>query len=68
MEKIDLVALIFVIVGALNWGLYGIFGFDLVNYLFVQLIKVNILATLVYVLVGLAGLWMAYYVVKEYQK
>lgn len=68
MEKIDLVALILVIVGALNWGLVGLFGFDLVNFLFVTLIKVNILATIVYVLVALAGLWMVYYVVKEYQK
>ncbi|MDD5181894.1 MAG: DUF378 domain-containing protein [Candidatus Nanoarchaeia archaeon] len=68
MEKMDLIALVLVIIGALNWGLYGLFGFDLVNFLFVQLIKINIIATLVYMLVGIAGLWMVYYVVKDYKK
>jgi uncharacterized membrane protein YuzA (DUF378 family) len=67
MEKMDLIALILVIIGALNWGLVGIFGLDLVNFLLGGILG-GWLATLVYVLVGLAGLWMAYYVVKEYQK
>jgi len=67
MEKIDLIALIFVILGALNWGLYGIFGFNLVDFLLGRSLG-GWLATTIYILVGLSGLWMAYYVVKEYQK
>ena len=34
MNALDWIAFILVIVGALNWGLVGFFGFDLVAYLF----------------------------------
>jgi len=55
---LDWIALILVIVGALNWGFYGIWGFDLVAAIFGSIAW---LATIVYVLVGLAGLYMIYY-------
>lgn len=67
MEKIDLIALIFVIVGALNFGLIGIFGWDLIDKLLGGFVG-GWLERIVYILVGLAGLWIVYYVVKEYQK
>jgi uncharacterized membrane protein YuzA (DUF378 family) len=54
---IDWIVLILVIIGALNWGLWGLAGMDLVAML---LGSIPILATIVYVLVGLAGLWMLY--------
>ncbi len=55
---IDLIALVLVIIGALNWGLVGLFNFDLVAALFGPL---SILSRIIYVLVGLAGLWLIYY-------
>ncbi|PIU61624.1 DUF378 domain-containing protein [archaeon CG_4_10_14_0_2_um_filter_Archaea_38_6] len=54
---IDWIALILVIVGALNWGLYGLAGMDLIYLL---LGSIPILATIVYALVGLSGLWLIY--------
>jgi uncharacterized membrane protein YuzA (DUF378 family) len=47
-------ALILVIVGALNWGLIGVVQFNLVEYLF----KDSWLTSLIYILVGVAGLAM----------
>ena len=51
----DTVALVLVIIGALNWGLIGLFGFDLVVTLFGGLTAM--FSRIVYALVGLAGLW-----------
>lgn len=63
MKTVDIIAKILVIIGALNWGLFGIFGMNLVEYL-----PWPILQTIVYVLVGISGLWMIYGLYKEYQK
>ena len=51
----DTIALILSIVGCLNWGLVGIFGFDLVAWLFGG--TGALLSRLVYTVVGLSGLW-----------
>ena len=51
----DTIALILTIIGSLNWGLVGIFQFDLVAWLFGG--QGEILSRVVYTLVGLAGLW-----------
>ncbi|MCB6365286.1 DUF378 domain-containing protein [Intestinibacillus massiliensis] len=48
-------ALILVIIGAVNWGLIGIFGFDLVAWLFGG--QLSVVSRIIYTLVGLAGLW-----------
>ena len=53
MKAIDVVAASLVIVGALNWGLVGAAGFNLVTFLFGQ----SSLASIVYVLVGLAAVY-----------
>ncbi len=51
----DRIALILVIIGALNWGSVGLFGFDIVAYLCGgQLATVS---RVIFTLVGLAGLW-----------
>ena len=51
----DRIALILVIIGALNWGSVGIFGFDIVAYICGgQLATVS---RVIFTLVGLAGLW-----------
>ncbi|MBU2496454.1 MAG: DUF378 domain-containing protein [Nanoarchaeota archaeon] len=60
---LDWTAWILVIIGAINWGLYGLSpSYDLVNLIFGS---ISWLATLVYILVGLAGLYMLYYIFKK---
>ena len=51
----DTIALLLSIIGCLNWGLVGIFRFDLVAWLFGG--QRSLLSRLVYTIVGLAGLW-----------
>lgn len=51
----DTIALILSIIGCLNWGLIGLFQFDLVAWLFGS--QAALLSRVVYTLVGLAGLW-----------
>lgn len=51
----DMLALILSIIGCLNWGLVGIFRFDLVAWLFGG--GASLFSRLVYAIVGLAGLW-----------
>lgn len=48
-------ALILMIIGALNWGLIGIFRFDLVAALFGGM--TSVLSRIIYSLVGIAGIW-----------
>ena len=52
---IDKVALLLTIIGALNWGGIGLFGFDTVAFLFGG--QLALLSRIIYTLVGLAGLW-----------
>ncbi len=51
----DTTALVLVIVGALNWGLIGLFNFDLVAAIFGG--QTSLISRIVYTLVGLAGLY-----------
>ena len=51
----DRLSLLLVIVGAINWGLVGLFQFDLVAWLFGG--QGSLFSRIVYTLVGLAGLW-----------
>ena len=51
----DTIALILSIIGSLNWGLVGLFKFDLVAWLFGG--QDAIISRIVYTLVGIAGLW-----------
>ncbi|OEC01875.1 hypothetical protein GY31_10905 [Lysinibacillus sphaericus] len=48
------IALVLVIIGAINWGLIGFFRFDLVAYLFGG--QTAVLSRWIYALVGIAGL------------
>ncbi len=52
---VDKIALILAIVGGLNWGSIGIFGFDLVAFLFGG--SGSVVSRVVYTLVGLAAVW-----------
>lgn len=51
----DTIALILSIIGSLNWGLVGIFKFDLVAWLFGG--QTAVFSRIIYTLVGLAGIW-----------
>lgn len=53
----DRLSLALVIIGALNWGLIGLFQFDLVAWLFGG--QGSLFSRIVYTVVGLAGLWCA---------
>ena len=54
MKVIDKIALILIIIGAINWVLIGIFKFNLVEMIFGDM---TMLARLIYILVGISGLW-----------
>lgn len=51
----DKIALLLVIIGAVNWGLIGIFQFDLVASIFGG--QATVVSRIIYTLVGAAGLW-----------
>ena len=52
---LDIIALILTIIGGINWGLIGIFQFDLVAWIFG--VQDAILSRIIYTLVGIAALW-----------
>ena len=54
MRALNILTLVLLIVGGLNWGLVGAFGFDLVAALFGE---GSALSRIVYGLVGLSALW-----------
>lgn len=54
MPIINKTTLLLLIVGGLNWGLVGLFGFDLVATLFGEM---TLLSRAVYTLVGASALW-----------
>lgn len=54
MKVIDKIALVLIIIGAINWGLIATFNFDLVAALFGDM---SVISRIVYGLVGVSGLW-----------
>ncbi len=60
MKKLDVIAAALVIIGALNWGLAGVFHLDLVATIFgMKFGETSGISAVVYGLVGLAGLYQA---------
>lgn len=55
MKKLDVLAAVLVVVGALNWGLVGTLKFNLVAAIF----GATIISSIVYALVGFAGVYQA---------
>ena len=51
----DKIALLLTIIGAINWGLIGIFQFDLVGTIFGG--QASLVSRIIFTLVGAAGLW-----------
>ena len=59
MKALNGIALTLVIIGAINWLLVGLFKFNLVDAIFGSL---SVLTRIIYIIVGLAGLWsIAFY-------
>lgn len=59
---ITLIALIITIIGAMNWLLIGICGFNLVGWI---TFGSQIAARIVYILVGVAGAWLIYFIFRK---
>lgn len=64
LNTLDYIALIITIIGAINWGLIGLFSFNLVDTIFGFM---PLLATITYILVGLSGLYMIFVLIKFQQ-
>ena len=52
MNMIQKIALVFTIIGAINWGLIGLFNFNLVEAIFGD----ALLSAIIYMIVGIAGI------------
>ena len=54
MKAIDYIVLVLVIIGAINWGLVGFFGLDLVAFSFGSM---SVLSRIIYAVIGICGLY-----------
>lgn len=54
MKVVDTIALILILVGAINWGLIGFFSFDPVRVICGNM---SILSRIIYALVGISGIY-----------
>jgi hypothetical protein len=54
MKSMDVLVAVLLVVGGLNWGLVGLFGFDLVAAIFGEM---SVLSRIVYILVGLSAVY-----------
>ena len=54
MKTLDYIALVLVVIGAINWGLIGFFSFDLVRAIFGDM---SVVSRIIYALVGVSGLY-----------
>lgn len=57
MKTLDVIAAILLVIGGLNWGLVGLFDFNLVTYILGEML---ILARIIFVIVGLAALYQIF--------
>jgi uncharacterized membrane protein YuzA (DUF378 family) len=62
MKASYIIALVLIIIGGLNWGLVGIFDFNLVAAIFG---KASFLARTIYSIVGIATLWVITYMIAK---
>ncbi|MBM3192978.1 MAG: DUF378 domain-containing protein [Chlamydiae bacterium] len=57
MKTLDVIAAILLVIGGLNWGLVGLADFNLVTYVFGEML---ILSRIIFVIVGLAALYQIF--------
>ncbi len=60
-KLIDGITLALVIVGAFNWALVGLFGFDLVAFLFGEM---SWISRIVYIVIGICGIYLLTFFMK----
>ncbi|MEM4245371.1 MAG: DUF378 domain-containing protein [Candidatus Nanoarchaeia archaeon] len=61
-NTLDWIALVLVIIGGLNWGLVGLFSYNIVDGIFGA---GSLIAKIIYILVGLSALYLIYYAMKK---
>jgi uncharacterized protein len=54
LRTVDIISMVLVLIGAINWGLMGLFSFDVVAAIFGQMTTVS---RIIYTLVGVAGVY-----------
>lgn len=52
LSKLDKISFLLVIIGAINWGLIGLFSFNIVDFLFGI---IPLIEKVIYILIGIAG-------------
>jgi uncharacterized protein len=57
MNTLDWIAIILVVIGGLNWGLVGLFDFNLVDAIFGMM---SVISRIIYILVGISALYMIF--------
>jgi uncharacterized protein len=62
VNLIDKISCILILIGALNWGLYGLFNLDLVHAIFGG--ELQLVARIIYILVGVAGIDILLFIIK----
>ena len=65
LNVVDIIAIILLVVGGINWGLVGLFGFDLVATIFGDM---SVLSRLVYIIVGACAVYVAVIAMKLERK
>jgi hypothetical protein len=70
MQRVNKVALVLVIIGAINWLLVGLFQWDLVTTLFggPTVRDSSVLSRIIYTLVGISGLYLIPWLFRERMK
>lgn len=56
MKKLDVIAMILLVIGGLNWGLWGVFDFNVVDYVFAWVW----IDRIVYFFVGISAIYVAF--------
>lgn len=62
---ITIIALILSIIGSLNWILVGLLGFNAVTWICMGSV---VLESIIYTVVGIAGIWLIYYLLANWKK
>jgi len=58
MKALDYIVMILIIVGAVNWGLIGFFGLDIVAFIFGSM---SLISRILYAVIGVCGLYAISY-------
>ncbi len=54
MKTLKWIAMLLMVIGSINWGLVGVFNFNVVDAIFGM---GSVISTIIYILIGISGLW-----------